>query len=273
MNVHIKILILNWNKAFLTEQCLNSLKNLKYDNFSTLVIDNASTDNSVSMIRNKFPDVELLVLDKNYGFARGYNLAIKYLKKKYNDFVLILNNDTIVDPNLLNELTNELEKYGKSNFYCPIIHYLDNQDIIWYAGGNVNLRLGQLSHNSIREKNIGQFSKTFITDYATGCCILTSVKTFEDLNGFDNNFNMYGEDVDLCLRANLKGIKSYVVPNARIYHMVSASIGGEFSIKKLLKKLKSIKMLMHKHCTISEFLIGYPLFIFRMVVFFVRKSF
>ena len=80
MNVHIKILILNWNKAFLTEQCLNSLKNLKYDNFSTMVIDNASTDNSVSMIRNKFPEVELLVLDKNYGFANGYNLAVKYLK-------------------------------------------------------------------------------------------------------------------------------------------------------------------------------------------------
>ena len=263
MNPHIKVLILNWNGSALTIECLASIEKLTYDNFSTIVIDNASSDDSIPKIHTNYPLVDVLALDKNYGFGPAYNLAFMYLENSESELVLILNNDTIVEPDLLNQLVCGISLHGSEHLFCPIIHYLDSPNKIWYAGGKVNLPVGQLAHAGLRQENKGQFSEICHTGFVTGCCILASLQSLKTLGGFDEDFNMYAEDVDLCLRGKAMGIDSIFVPEAKIYHKVSASIGGEFSMSKLRRKLQSIKKLMSKHCSTYELLIGYPLYLIR----------
>lgn len=265
MKPHIKVLILNWNGSKLTCQCLASIEKLTYENFSTMVIDNASSDDSIEKIHTNYPSVDVLVLDRNYGFGPAYNLAFKHLENSKSEFVLILNNDTIVESDLLDELISGVSLHGSGHFFCPIIHYLDSPDKIWYAGGKVDLPVGQLAHAGLRQKNKGQYSDISITGFATGCCILTSLESLKKLDGFDEDFNMYAEDVDLCLRAQAMGIYSIFVPKAKIFHKVSASIGGEFSVSKMRRKLNSIKKLMSKHSSTHEMFIGYSLYLIRIL--------
>ncbi len=247
MTAHIKILILNWNGKHLLKPCLDSVSAIDYPNYSVMVIDNGSTDNSVKMVKEKFSEVELLELENNNGFAGGYNRCFTRLKDEYSGFILLLNNDTEVDPDILNSFIQAKEKYGDNNLFGGKIFYQDTPNLIWYAGGNVNLKRAKISHRGIRQNDSAEFSKPLQTDYITGCCLFTSMEVINQLNGFDEWFNMYGEDVDLCLRAKKEGINCYYWPDAKLYHHVSASLGGAFSLKKLSKKLIGIGRLYNKH--------------------------
>ena len=247
MTAHIKILILNWNGKHLLKPCLDSIKKIDYSNYSVMVIDNGSTDNSVNMVKENNSEVNLLVLEKNYGFAGGYNRCFTQLKDEYSGFILLLNNDTEVDPDILNSFIQAKEKYGDNNLYGGKIFYQNNQELIWYAGGNVDLKYLKIFHRGIRQNDSAEFSKPLQTDYITGCCLFTSMEVINQLNGFDERFNLYGEDVELCLRAKKEGINCYYWPDAKLYHHVSASLGGAFSVKKLSKKLIGIGRLYNKH--------------------------
>ena len=246
MTAHIKILILNWNGQHLLKSCLDSIKKIDYSNYSVMVIDNGSTDSSVNMVQENYSDVNLLVLEKNYGFSGGYNRCFTRMKDEYSGFVMLLNNDTEVDTNILKSFIKAKEKYGENNLYGGKIFYQNNPELIWYAGGNVNMQQAKISHRGIRKNDSAEFSKSLKTDYITGCCLFTSMEVINKLNGFDERFNMYGEDVDLCLRAKKAGINCYYWPDAELYHHVSASIGGAFSLKKLTNKLVSMGRLLRK---------------------------
>ena len=246
MTAHIKILILNWNGKHLLKPCLDSVAAIDYPNYSVMVIDNGSTDNSVKMVKEKYSEVELLELENNNGFAGGYNRCLTRLKDEYSKFILFLNNDTEVDPDILNSFIQAKEKYGDNNLYGGKIFYQDTPNLIWYAGGNINLKRTKISHRGIRQNDSAEFSKPLQTDYITGCCLFTSMEVINQLKGFDERFNMYGEDVDLCLRAKKEGINCYYWPNAKLFHHVSASLGGAFSLKKLSKKLISMGRLLIK---------------------------
>ena len=247
MTAHIKILILNWNGKHLLKPCLDSVSAIDYPNYSVMVIDNGSTDNSVKMVKEKFSEVELLELENNNGFAGGYNRCFTRLKDEYSGFILLLNNDTEVDPDILNSFIQAKEKYGDNNLYGGKIFYQNNQELIWYAGGNVDLKYLKIFHRGIRQNDSAEFSKPLQTDYITGCCLFTSMEVINQLNGFDERFNMYGEDVELCLRAKKEGINCYYWPDAKLFHHVSASLGGAFSLKKLSKKLIGIGRLYNKY--------------------------
>ena len=247
MTAHIKILILNWNGKHLLKHCLDSVSAIDYPNYSVMVIDNGSTDNSVKMVKENFSEVELLELENNNGFAGGYNRCFTRLKDEYSGFILLLNNDTEVDPDILNSFIQAKEKYGDNNLYGGKIFYQETPNLIWYAGGNVNLKRAKISHRGIRQNDLAEFSKPLQTDYITGCCLFTSMEVINQLNGFDERFNMYGEDVELCLRAKKEGINCYYWPDAKLFHHVSASLGGAFSLKKLSKKLIGIGRLYNKH--------------------------
>ena len=251
MTAHIKILILNWNGKHLLKSCLDSVSAIDYPNYSVMVIDNGSTDNSVKMVKEKYSEVELLELENNNGFAGGYNRCFTQLKNDYSGFVLLLNNDTEVDPTILSSFIQAKEIYGDNNLYGGKIFYQDTPNLIWYAGGNVKLKRAKISHRGIRQNDSAEFSKPLQTDYITGCCMFTSMEVINQLNGFDERFNMYGEDVDLCLRAKQKGIICYYWPDAKLWHHISASIGGNYSISKMLKKMKGYIRLIRKHHSIE----------------------
>ena len=247
MKPHIKILILNWNGKQLLKPCLGSVTSIDYPNYSIIVIDNGSSDGSIEMIKQNYPNVDCFALDKNYGFAGAYNHYFAQLTDDTTEFILLLNNDTEVDIKILNSFIQAKEQFGDNQIYGGKIYYHDNPEKIWYAGGNVKLKHAIISHRGIREQDSQKFSTPMKIDYVTGCCLFTSKKVINQLNGFDGRFYMYGEDVDLCLRAKKVGIQCYYWPEAKLWHHVSASLGGNYSIKKLSKKMMGLGRLLIKH--------------------------
>ena len=185
MNPHIYILILNWNGKNVLKPCLDSVLAIDYSNYTTLVIDNNSSDGSIEIVKNRYPDIEYLMLSQNYGFAGGYNRCFDYLRNKDPRYILLLNNDTEVEPNILSSFVRALEQYGNDHIFGGKIFYHNNSNNIWYAGGKVNLKYGLISHRGIRKMDSKAYSLPMETDYVTGCCMFTSMEIINHLNGFD----------------------------------------------------------------------------------------
>jgi len=210
----VNLFVLNWNGRDLTLDCLSSLEKITYPNVKVYVIDNGSSDNSVTAIRNQFPDYEIIGLSENYGFARGNNAGFELVKQKA-DYTIFLNNDTIVDPNFVEPLINAMESNSTVKQSTPKIFYADNLDYIWFGGGKVSLWAGWIRHLGIRQKDSMQFSFNRNVDYATGCCVCMRTVDFESIGMFDESFFMYGEDVDLSLRFRKQGGQILFVPESK----------------------------------------------------------
>lgn len=273
LNPHIFILVLNWNGYHVLKHCLESLDKIQYNNFDTIVIDNGSNDASCQMVFEKFPKVQLVKLEKNYGFSGGYNQVFQYLEKeKKPDYLMILNNDTIVKSDILNEFINAVKIYGNNKIYGAKIYYFDLPNRIWHAGGYIKLFMGLIYHrnNFLFHKNTA--IDDIIVDYVTGCCIFVHWKTILNLNGFDENFNMYGEDVDFCVRGKKLSYESILVQSAILWHRVSASYGGHYSMRKWNKKQIAKIKLIRKHLDKKKWpiaaLIFVLIFISELVLYF-----
>jgi len=254
----VNLFVLNWNGRDLTLDCLSSLEKITYPNVKIYVIDNGSSDNSVTEIRNQFPDYEIIGLPENYGFARGNNAGFELVKQKA-DYTIFLNNDTIVDPNFVEPLINAMESNSTVKQSTPKIFYADNLDYIWFGGGKVNLWAGWIRHLGIRQKDSMQFSFNRNVDYATGCCVCMRTVDFESIGMFDESFLMYGEDVDLSLRFRKQGGQILFVPESKIWHKVSSSIGTQFSIRKWKRKNIGKMKLVTKHVHPAQLPIVMPL--------------
>jgi len=254
----VNLFVLNWNGRDLTLDCLFSLEKITYPNVKVYVIDNGSSDNSVTAIRNQFPDYEIIELPENYGFARGNNAGFELVKQKA-DYTIFLNNDTIVDPNFVEPLINAMESNSTVKQSTPKIFYADNLDYIWFGGGKVNLWAGWIRHLGIRQKDSMQFSFDRNVDYATGCCVCMRTVDFESIGMFDESFLMYGEDVDLSLRFRKQGGQILFVPESKIWHKVSSSIGTQFSIRKWKRKNIGKIKIVTKHVHPAQLPIVMPL--------------
>ena len=242
----VNLFVLNWNGRDLTLDCLSSLEKITYPNVKVYVIDNGSSDNSVAEIRNQFPDFEIIQLPENYGFSRGNNAGFQLVKQKA-DFTIFLNNDTVVDPYFVEPLINEMESNSTVKQATPKIFYADDLEYIWFGGGKINLWAGWIRHLGIRQKDSTQFSFNRNVDYATGCCVCMRTEDFESIGMFDESFFMYGEDVDLSLRFREQGGQILFVPESKIWHKVSSSIGAQFSIRKWKRKNIGKIKLIAKH--------------------------
>ena len=254
----VNLFVLNWNGRDLTLDCLSSLAKVTYPNLKVYVIDNGSSDNSVTAIRNQFPDYEIIELPENYGFARGNNAGFELVKQKA-DYTIFLNNDTIVDPYFVEPLINAMESNLTVKQSTPKIFYADNLDYIWFGGGKVSLWAGWIRHLGIRQKDSMQFSFNRNVDYATGCCVCMRTVDFESIGMFDESFLMYGEDVDLSLRFRKQGGQILFVPESKIWHKVSSSIGTQFSIRKWKRKNIGKMKLVTKYVHPAQLPIVIPL--------------
>ena len=246
MNGKITILVLNWNGGQDTIECLKSLEKVEDENFNVLIVDNHSTIQPIDNVKTQFSQFDYLELDKNYGYSGGNNRGFEYIKNE-TEFICFLNNDVVAEPNFIKNFRNAIQEFGEENIFGPKIFFEYPSNKIWYGGGVINLKNGHIFHRSIGLLEDEDSSKKGFTDYITGCCLLISTKIFEKLNGFDERFNMYAEDVDLCLRAKQQNINCIYVPESIIWHKVSSSTGGRYSIKKYIKKIKSIRKLVEIH--------------------------
>tara|TARA_Y100001970_G_scaffold294159_1_gene447700 strand:- start:28951 stop:29778 length:828 start_codon:yes stop_codon:yes gene_type:complete len=268
-NPHIKILILNYNGQNIIHKCLESAMGVDYANYSVDVIDNGSTDNSVNIIKESFNNIKIHKIDENLGYSKGYNYGFSKLEKKTFEYYLILNNDAIINENLLKNLLNNANRYGYNNIYGPKIYY-SNTSKLWFAGGLYNKFLGIASHIGINEVEDNVLYKANQTNYISGCCMFISKQNIDELKGFDDSYNMYYEDVDLCYRASNNNIKCYVVEGEPIYHEVSYTIGNH-SINKKYRMIMSQIKFIYKSNNILFFIISIIINILLIPILLIRK--
>ncbi|HEY2811559.1 MAG TPA: glycosyltransferase family 2 protein [Rhabdochlamydiaceae bacterium] len=229
----IFIIILNWNGKQDTLACLESLNQLRYRNYHTILVDNGSTDGSVEVITERFPQVHCLPLAQNMGFSGGNNAGIEYALKLGADYVLLLNNDTVVAPDLLEAFLEGFAAYPDAGILGARIYLFDRQ-----AQGNASLTqtLDHLGGIWLKKQGLTQlvgnrekepFSDAYIPlDYACGACIMIKRAVIDAIGTLEPLYFLYWEDADFCMRAKAAGYQVLSSPKAKIWHKVSASVVG-----------------------------------------------
>ena len=217
----VAIIILNWNGKEDTIECLESLKHITYPNYEILLVDNGSTDGSVECFRERYPGMEIIENGENLGFAEGNNVGIRRAMDEGVDYVLLLNNDTVVNPEFLTELIEVSENNSLIGIVGPKIYYYQSKQIIHFAGGRLNLWTGKPSHIGINEIDSRKHDTIKEVDFITGCAFLIKCKLINDVGALDKTFFCYLEEIDLCLRAKKTGAKMCFVPKSKVWHKIS----------------------------------------------------
>ena len=244
----VHLIVLNWNDKELSGKCLSSIEKVSYPNYKVLIVDNSSEDGSVDFFKENFSQYDILALESNLKYAGGNNAAVEYLKPKEEDFLVFINNDTIVSSDFLDHLIEPFLNDANCIITVPKILFAMDINKIWYAGGIVNMWKGKIDHIGIRNFDGPRYSFMMETDYATGCCLCINSADFKKLDYFDTIFNMYCEDVDLSIRAKRMNRKIVYSPKSIILHSVSQSL-GENSLKKIQNKLLGQVKLFWKHAS------------------------
>src|SRR5438445_4153730 len=223
-NPLISIIILNYNAGELLLNCVQSVLSSNYKNFEIIVVDNASTDHSHNKCKEKFSKIQLIENKQNLGYCEGNNVGIRQAK---GDFIVILNPDTKVEPNWLEELLKGYNKYGEG-LYQPKILAFENQ--VFESAGNMLHLFGFGYPKGRGSKDTGQFDLPAPIGYACGACLFTSTNILKKIGFFDPFLFLYHDDLDLGWRAAQLGIQSYYIPSAIIYHFASYNL--KWSAKK-----------------------------------------
>lgn len=260
---HVAIIILNWNGWEDTLECLESVFQINYTNYCVILVDNHSTDDSISKIvkyaqnqekfNSKFfkyestnkslkfkpiaeylrfianPEIKLFVIQNNFneGFSEGNNIGIRFAAANLNSkYYLLLNNDTIVKKDFLTQLVNEGEKDARIGMLGPKIYYYDKPNLIWCIGGKIDWNFARGIHIGTNEIDYGQYNEKASFDYISGAALLLKQEVLNNIGLLDKNLFLYFEETDLALRASSQGYKTLYVPKAEIWHKVSQSGGG-----------------------------------------------
>ena len=213
----ISIIVLNWNGENFIKQCLESLMNQTYSHsdYEIIVVDNSSTDKSIDIIKNEFPSVKLIINKKNYGFAKGNNIGIKFAK---GEIISLINNDVIVSKKWLEKLVSGFLEESDASLASGTIYFYKPSNIIWSTGARFDLITG-LQWHPAKYKKVLEHNEEI--DFFPFCATLIKKEVFNKIGLLDEQFFIYSEDFDFCLRAKNAGFKLKFVPDAIVWHMVS----------------------------------------------------
>lgn len=240
--VKIAVVIVNWNLPLLTKKTISSLKKIEKKNFSyhIYLVDNGSTDNSYNEFSNSYKNDDSITLIKskaNLGFAGGNNLAITEILKKNFDYILLLNNDTEVDNLFLSYLLDSFSLNKNVGIVGPKIYFApgyepkninysksDEGRVIWAASGFLDRDNIISGNKGIDDVDHGQYDQIdFNPDFLSGCCLLIKNIVFKEIGLFDDDYFLYLEDLDFCIRAKEKGFTLVYQPKSNIWHLNSGS--------------------------------------------------
>lgn len=218
MAKRISIIILNWNGLADTKECLASLAKATSPRFDVVVVDNASKnqDAVVYALRREFPKVEVIALPENRGFAGGNNVGIEWAKKRKSDYMLLLNNDTMVAPDFLKQLVDTVESDKTIGIVGPKIYYHSDSKKVWYNGAAFSWLDGGKHFT-------GDRNEIHETSFATGCALLIKREVIEKIGLMPEEYFLYYEDVDWSFRAHKAGFRLMVAPKSHVWHKVSSS--------------------------------------------------
>lgn len=241
----VAVVTLTWNRRDYTLACLDSLFRSTYAPLHVLVCDNGSTDGTPDAVRAAYPEAEVLELGRNMGFAAGANAGLRHAFAAGAEQVLLLNNDTTVDANMIAALVQA--SAPDIAIVAPLIFYAAEPDIIWSAGGMRNRWTLEQVGDLRGQHNTTAWPATVERDFVPGCAMLLSRDALSDVGLFDERFFMYYEDNDLCLRARAAGYRIVLVPGAHMWHKVAASSGGLDSPAERYGMARSSVQFFRKH--------------------------
>jgi GT2 family glycosyltransferase len=231
--------ILHYKGRDLTYRCVLSLRGINKKDFSLeiVLVDNCSPQ-PVDKFKEEFKDLVVLKNSQNLGFAEGNNVGIRYALKNGADWVLVLNNDTTIAPDLLiklikqGNLINQSGILGPKIYFAPGFEYHKNRykqnqrgKVFWYAGGIIDWKNIYCFHRGVDEVDKGQYDKIEETDFISGCAMMVKKEVFEKIGLFDSRYFLYLEDVDFCQRAKKAGFKIIYVPQGKVWHYNASSSG------------------------------------------------
>jgi len=229
----IYIVILNWNSYTDIFECISSLNNITYPNYKIVIVDNASDENIINKIEAMLDKtVHIIKNHINLGFSGGNNVGIKYALANNADFVLLLNNDTIVEIDFLDEMIKTAFLKPKAGIIGPLIAFYSNKESIWSAYGFVS-KIKSSGFTRMMNKNINLVKKDKECNFLSGCCLLVRRDVIEKIGLLDEKYFLYLEDTDFCWRTTKAGFKIVLAAKSKIYHKVSASTARENSLMPL----------------------------------------
>lgn len=229
MDPRVSIITINYNQLQVTCALLDSLRKVTYPAVEVIVIDNHSAEDPRPVIGERYPEVKLIVSDENLGFAGGNNLGIR---ASQGDYLLFLNNDTEVDPGFLEPLVELFESRPEAGIASSKILYYNSGGTIQYAGSTrIDPYTGRSKRIGYMEKDNGQHSLLRETDLAHGAAMMVPRRVIDQVGMMPELFFLYYEEVDWCESIKKAGYKIFFVPNSRVYHKESMSIGKRSTLK------------------------------------------
>ena len=250
----VAIVILNWNGKHYLQQFLPSVLTTTYPNYKLVVADNASTDDSVSFLRENYPQIEIIQLRKNFGFAKGYNEALKEVTA---DYYVLLNSDVEITPDWLQPMIHLLEEDVDHAACQPKMLAFKNKRLFEYAGAaggwldayGYPFARGRVF--DICEEDNGQYDDISEVFWATGAALVIRSKIFHKMNGFDEYFFAHQEEIDLCWRMQLAGYKIFCCPQSAVYHVGGGTLPRGNSRKTFLN-FRNNQIMLAKNLPWSE---------------------
>ncbi len=242
----VAIVILNWNGAKMMRQYMSTVLNYSRDEATVYVADNASTDDSLTLLREEFPEVQLIVLDKNWGFAEGYNKALGQIDAEY---YLLLNSDIEVTPHWLTPMVEYMDAHQDVAACQPKLLSIFERDRFEYAGACGGF-LDRYGYPFCRgrifetvEQDKGQYDCPTDILWATGAALMIRSKDYWDCGGLDGRFFAHNEEIDLCWRLRIRGRRLVCLPESYVYHVGGGTLPKSNPMKTFLNFRNNLTML------------------------------
>jgi GT2 family glycosyltransferase len=236
---------LNWNLERETAACIESILAAGLEQKEIILVDNGSRAEGLAALREDFPAVNLVPLGRNLGFAGGMNAGIRAGLERGAASLLLLNNDTVLDPAMIRTLAAAAERPEGPGILGPAIYYYDQPERLWKLGDVRRRGLPMPRPVKMRAAEAAS-APPLPVDYVTGCGMLVRRQVFEQIGLFDERYFMYFEDADLCRRARDAGFQVWCVPQARMWHKISATARRDRPRNRYHRALNQVRF-YHEH--------------------------
>lgn len=225
-SARLAVILVNWNGSDDTLNCLGSIRASTYQDYFVIVVDNGSRADQVLKLKQNNSDFVLIETGENLGYTGGNNKGIEYALDCKVEYVLLLNNDTYIAPNTLQNIMQAVDMDKKIGILSPKIFFHPARHLIWSAGAALNQRFLMGYSLGYKVEDKGQFDQARDVDYVTGCAMLIQSRVISEVGMLSDDYFAVCEDIDYCLRVANAGYKIKYEPSASVWHIESASSGG-----------------------------------------------
>lgn len=253
----VAIIVLNYNNSQDTQLCVERLRTIQYSNYQTIIVDNHSTDDSLERIKQFLTDETVLTAEVNRGYAAGNNIGIQYALDKQFEYVCILNNDVLVDPNYLQIMVSTMIENPKIGISGPRICEFSDDTILQSAGANTDMRMGRVTqlYKGLSEKVV--LGKIINCSYVGGACMVARTSAIKSVGLIPEDYFLFYEENEWCLNFVKQNYEIVCIADAKVTHKGSASINQIGGLSEYFM-YRNLIIFMNRNANFSQLLYFYP---------------